>query len=80
MRGDAHVGYIRFGLGHGGEDLVDSGADFGACKQMWDAAGYQTDWNCLIAFGRGWPDYATYHSTYAAAIQSTAAVVGSAIS
>ena len=42
--GDAHVGYIRFGLGHGGEDLVDSGADSGACKQMWDAVGYQTDW------------------------------------
>jgi hypothetical protein len=41
---DSHVGYMRFGLGHGGEDLVDGGADGGPCKQMWDAVGYQTDW------------------------------------
>lgn len=42
--GDSHINYIRFGLGHGGEDLVDGGADAGPCKQMWDAVGYQTDW------------------------------------
>jgi hypothetical protein len=41
---DSHIGYMRFGLGHGGEDLVDGGADAGACKQLWDGAGYQTDW------------------------------------
>jgi hypothetical protein len=41
---DPHLGYIRFGLGHGGEDLVDGSADSGACKQLWDAVGYQTDW------------------------------------
>jgi hypothetical protein len=42
--GDPLIGYMRFGLGHGGEDLVDGGADAGACKQMWDAKGYQTEW------------------------------------
>jgi hypothetical protein len=42
--GDSHISYLRFGLGHGGEDLVDGGADGGPCKQMWDAVGYQTDW------------------------------------
>lgn len=41
---DTHISYMRFGLGHGGEDLVDGGADGGPCKQMWDAVGYQTDW------------------------------------
>jgi hypothetical protein len=43
--GDSHISYMRFGLGHGGEDLVDGGADGGPCKQMWDAVGYQTDWS-----------------------------------
>jgi hypothetical protein len=42
--GDSLIGYMRFGLGHGGEDLVDTGADAGACKQLWDAKGYQTEW------------------------------------
>jgi hypothetical protein len=35
---------MRFGLGQGGEDLVNAGADAGACKQLWDAKGYQSEW------------------------------------
>ncbi|HEY8864176.1 MAG TPA: hypothetical protein VIO37_08390 [Candidatus Dormibacteraeota bacterium] len=42
--GDSHIGYMRFGLGQGGEDLVAPGADAGACKQLWDAKGYQAEW------------------------------------
>src|SRR5258708_35170563 len=41
--GDKYIGYIRFGLGHGGEDLVDGGADAGPRKQMWGAEGDPTE-------------------------------------
>jgi hypothetical protein len=44
LAGDAHIGYMRFGLGQGGEDFVAPGADAGACKQLWDAKGYQAEW------------------------------------
>ena len=52
---DSHVGYLRFGIGTGGEGLVGPAADrAGPCKQQWDAAGYQTQWPAynqrLIAF------------------------------
>lgn len=42
--GDSHIGYMRFGLGQGGEDFVAPGADAGPCKSLWDAKGYQTEW------------------------------------
>ena len=52
---NTHIGYLRFGLGIGGEGLVGPAAERpGPCKQLWDAAGYQTEWPAynqrLIAF------------------------------
>ncbi len=39
---DPHVGYLRFGLGTGGEGLVSPAIRQPACAAQWDAAGYQT--------------------------------------
>jgi len=45
VNSDPHVGYIRFGLGTGGEDFPVDGFDAGACWTSWQAAGLTaTQW------------------------------------
>jgi hypothetical protein len=39
VAGDASIGYIRFGLGTGGEDFPVDGFTDGACSQAWTANG-----------------------------------------
>jgi hypothetical protein len=39
MAGDLNIGYLRFGLGAGGEDFPFEGFDQGACFQAWTAKG-----------------------------------------
>ena len=41
---DPHVGYLRFGLGTGGEGLVSPAIKQPACAAQWDAAGYRTEY------------------------------------
>lgn len=43
VAGDAKIGYIRFGLGTGGEDFPVDGFDTGACNQAWVAKGLTAD-------------------------------------
>ena len=38
--GDPHIGYIRFGIGTGGEGLASSAIRRPDCADQWDAAGY----------------------------------------
>ncbi len=51
---DPHIGYLRFGLGTGGEGLASAGTKTPGCLTQWNAAGYQTEWPAyvrqLIAF------------------------------
>jgi hypothetical protein len=51
---DPHIGYLRFGLGTGGEGLASAGTKTPSCLAQWNAAGYQTEWPAymrdLIAF------------------------------
>jgi hypothetical protein len=51
---DRHIGYLRFGLGTGGEGLASAGTKTPSCLAQWNAAGYQTVWPAyvreLIAF------------------------------
>jgi hypothetical protein len=51
---DPHIGYLRFGLGTGGEGLASAGTRTPSCLAQWNAAGYQTAWPAyvrdLIAF------------------------------
>ncbi len=43
VAGDAKIGYIRFGLGTGGEDFPVDGFDQGTCNQAWVAKGLTAD-------------------------------------
>jgi hypothetical protein len=43
FRSDRHIGYIRLGLGNGGEDII-YGPNKPACISEWNAAGYGRDW------------------------------------
>lgn len=51
---DPHIGYLRFGLGTGGEGLASAGTKTPSCLAQWNAVGYQTLWPAyvrdLIAF------------------------------
>jgi len=51
---DPHIGYLRFGLGTGGEGLASAGTKNPGCLAQWNAAGYQLEWPAyvhqLIAF------------------------------
>jgi hypothetical protein len=40
---DPHIGYLRFGLGTGGEGLASAGTKTPSCLAQWNAAGYQTE-------------------------------------
>jgi hypothetical protein len=46
---DPHIGYLRFGLGTGGEGLASAGTRTPSCLAQWNAAGYQTAWPAYVA-------------------------------
>jgi hypothetical protein len=46
---DPHIGYLRFGLGTGGEGLASAGTKTPNCLAQWNAAGYQTAWPAYVA-------------------------------
>ncbi len=45
---DPHIGYLRFGLGTGGEGLASAGTKTPSCLAQWNAAGYQTQWPTYV--------------------------------
>ena len=45
---DPHIGYLRFGLGTGGEGLANAGTKTPNCLAQWNAAGYQTAWPAYV--------------------------------
>ena len=59
VAGDPHVGYLRFGIGTGGESYVENDLK-GACLAQWNAHGYQQDF----------PAYATDMLAYEASLHS----------
>lgn len=46
---DPHIGYLRFGLGTGGEGLASAGTKTPSCLAQWNAAGYQTEWPAYVS-------------------------------
>ena len=46
---DPHIGYLRFGLGTGGEGLASAGTKTPSCLAQWNAAGYQTAWPAYVS-------------------------------
>lgn len=46
---DPHIGYLRFGLGTGGEGLASAGTRTPSCLAQWNAAGYQTAWPAYVS-------------------------------
>lgn len=48
VAGDPHVGYLRFGIGTGGESYVENDLK-GACLAQWNAHGYQRDFPAYTA-------------------------------
>ncbi len=59
VAGDPHIGYLRFGIGTGGESYVENDLK-GACLARWDSHGYQRDF----------PAYATEMLAFEASLHS----------
>jgi hypothetical protein len=59
---DPHIGYLRFGLGTGGEGLASAGTKTPSCLAQWNAARYQTAWPAYVAQLIGFE--ASLHSTH----------------
>ncbi len=48
VAGDPHIGYVRFGIGTGGENYVENDLR-GTCLVKWDAHGYERDFPAFTA-------------------------------